>query len=105
MLLGGKWTTYRIMAKEAVDAAVETCKLQPKSDCQTDGLKLEGAHGWTPNMYIRLVQDYGLESQVTIYLFTYTHNRKDGKYILTRCTQWQVSILCTHEQMHTCCHS
>ena len=65
--LGGKWTTYRIMAKEAVDAAVETCNLQPKSECQTDGLLLEGAKGWTPNMYIRLVQDYGLESQVSLF--------------------------------------
>lgn len=52
------------MAKEAVDAAVEACNLIPKLECQTDGLMLEGANGWTPNMYIRLVQDYGLESQV-----------------------------------------
>lgn len=55
------------MAKEAVDAAVEACNLNPKSDCQTDGLLLEGATGWTPNMYIRLVQDYGLESEVSLY--------------------------------------
>lgn len=67
-MAGGKWTTYRVMAKEAVDAAVKTCNLQPKSECQTDGLLLEGARGWTPNMYIRLVQDYGLESQVAQHL-------------------------------------
>lgn len=54
------------MAKEAVDAAVEACNLNPTSDCQTDGLLLEGATGWTPNMYIRLVQDYGLESEVSL---------------------------------------
>ncbi|CAL1291074.1 unnamed protein product [Larinioides sclopetarius] len=67
-IAGGKWTTYRVMAKEAVDAAVETCKLNPKSECQTDGLLLEGASGWTPNMYIRLVQDYGLENEVAQHL-------------------------------------
>ncbi|GBN61745.1 Glycerol-3-phosphate dehydrogenase, mitochondrial [Araneus ventricosus] len=67
-IAGGKWTTYRVMAKEAVDAAVETCKLNPNSECQTDGLLLEGASGWTPNMYIRLVQDYGLESEVAQHL-------------------------------------
>ncbi|KAG8200139.1 hypothetical protein JTE90_018924 [Oedothorax gibbosus] len=67
-IAGGKWTTYRVMAKEAVDAAVEACKLSPKSECQTDGLLLEGASGWTPNMYIRLVQDYGLESEVAQHL-------------------------------------
>ncbi|GFQ90669.1 glycerol-3-phosphate dehydrogenase, mitochondrial [Trichonephila clavata] len=67
-IAGGKWTTYRVMAKEAVDAAVQKCNLKPKSDCQTDGLLLEGASGWTPNMYIRLVQDYGLESEVAKHL-------------------------------------
>lgn len=25
---------------------------------------MEGAHGWTPTMYIRLVQDFGLECEV-----------------------------------------
>lgn len=64
MVLGGKWTTYRVMAEETVDTAVETCNLQPKSKCITQNLKLEGAHGWTPNMYIALVQDYGLEAEV-----------------------------------------
>ncbi|GFW54204.1 glycerol-3-phosphate dehydrogenase, mitochondrial [Trichonephila clavipes] len=67
-ITGGKWTTYRVMAKEAVDAAVQKCNLKPKSDSQTDGLLLEGASGWTPNMYIRLVQDYGLESEVAKHL-------------------------------------
>ncbi|XP_035230807.1 glycerol-3-phosphate dehydrogenase, mitochondrial-like isoform X2 [Stegodyphus dumicola] len=67
-IAGGKWTTYRVMAKEAVDAAVKTCNLNPKNECATDGLLLEGASGWTPNMYIRLVQDYGLESEVAQHL-------------------------------------
>lgn len=29
---------------------------------------LEGAHGWTPTMYIRLVQDFGLECEVAQHL-------------------------------------
>ena len=62
--LGGKWTTYRSMAKDAVDAAIKTCNLQPKNDSLTDGLLLEGSHGWTPNMFIRLVQDFGLDDEV-----------------------------------------
>lgn len=36
--------------------------------CQTDGMLLEGAHGWTPTMYIRLVQDFGLECEVAQHL-------------------------------------
>lgn len=41
-----------------------------KPDCQTDGLQLEGSHGWTPTMYIRLVQDFGLECEVAQHLAT-----------------------------------
>ncbi|XP_033629601.1 glycerol-3-phosphate dehydrogenase, mitochondrial-like [Asterias rubens] len=67
-IAGGKWTTYRSMAKDAVDAAIQTCKLQPKNDSLTDGLLLEGSHGWTPNMFIRLVQDFGLEDEVAKHL-------------------------------------
>ena len=49
-IAGGKWTTYRSMAKETLDAAVETCKsLQPTGESATDGLLLEGAHGWSPS--------------------------------------------------------
>lgn len=45
------------------------CKLNPREkECQTDGLLIEGAHGWTPTMYIRLVQDFGLECEVAQHL-------------------------------------
>lgn len=44
-------------------------ELQPKqAECQTDGFLIEGAHGWTPTMYIRLVQDFGLECEVAQHL-------------------------------------
>ncbi|XP_044598038.1 glycerol-3-phosphate dehydrogenase, mitochondrial-like isoform X3 [Cotesia glomerata] len=67
-IAGGKWTTYRAMAQEAVDAAIDACKLEPTAECQTDGMLLEGAHGWSPTMYIRLVQDFGLECEVAQHL-------------------------------------
>jgi glycerol-3-phosphate dehydrogenase len=41
-LSGGKWTTYRHMAEETVDAAVKAHGLKPKTGCQTAGLRLEG---------------------------------------------------------------
>lgn len=67
-IAGGKWTTYRTMAKETIDVAVKACNLQPKNDSRTDGLLLEGGHNWTPTMYIRLAQDLGLDSEVAIHL-------------------------------------
>ncbi|XP_011154652.1 glycerol-3-phosphate dehydrogenase, mitochondrial [Harpegnathos saltator] len=67
-IAGGKWTTYRAMAQETIDAAIKACDLQPERPCQTDGFLLEGAQGWSPTMYIRLVQDFGLECEVAQHL-------------------------------------
>ncbi|KAG5634611.1 hypothetical protein H0H81_001380 [Sphagnurus paluster] len=69
-IAGGKWTTYREMAKETVDTAVEAFKLQGrvKSGCVTENLRLVGSDGWTRNMFIGLIQRYGLETEVAKHL-------------------------------------
>ena len=67
-IAGGKWTTYRSMALETIDAAVQACNLTPEKASQTDGLLLEGAHEWTPTTYIKIVQDQGVDTQVAIHL-------------------------------------
>lgn len=64
--LGGKWTTYRQMAEETVDRCVSSANLQPKNGCVTKGLILTGGEKWTPTSYIRLVQDYGIETEVRL---------------------------------------
>lgn len=51
------------MAEETLDAAIKAHNL-PAESCKSIGLMLEGAKGWTPTLYIRLVQDYGLEMEV-----------------------------------------
>ena len=56
------------MALETIDAAVKACGLEPERPSQTDGLLLEGAHEWTPTMYIKLVQDVGVDTQVAKHL-------------------------------------
>uniref|UniRef100_A0A4W6DGS6 Glycerol-3-phosphate dehydrogenase, mitochondrial n=1 Tax=Lates calcarifer TaxID=8187 RepID=A0A4W6DGS6_LATCA len=66
-IAGGKWTTYRSMAEETLDAAIKAHGLSAEP-CKTVGLMLEGAKGWTPTLYIRLVQDYGLENEVAQHL-------------------------------------
>ncbi|XP_051284271.1 glycerol-3-phosphate dehydrogenase, mitochondrial isoform X1 [Dicentrarchus labrax] len=66
-IAGGKWTTYRSMAEETLDAAVKAHNLSSEP-CKTVGLMLEGGKGWTPTLYIRLVQDYGLENEVAQHL-------------------------------------
>jgi len=65
------WTNlqYRIEPKLNFIEWFPACNLKPKfAECQTDGLLIEGAHGWTPTMYIRLVQDFGLECETAQHL-------------------------------------
>ena len=64
----GKWTTYRAMARDAVNKAVEVGGLNDPRGCQTDGFILDGGEGWQPTSFIRLVQDYGIEVEVLLVL-------------------------------------
>jgi glycerol-3-phosphate dehydrogenase len=66
-IAGGKWTTYRLMAEETVDRCIETCGLKAGKSV-TKGLLLEGAHGWTPTTFIRLIQDFGIDHGVAQHL-------------------------------------
>ncbi|KAH7102531.1 DAO-domain-containing protein [Auriculariales sp. MPI-PUGE-AT-0066] len=69
-IAGGKWTTYRAMAEETVDIAVKTFGLegQVRSGCVTAKLRLVGSDGWSPNMFIGLIQRYGIETDVAQHL-------------------------------------
>ena len=77
-IAGGKWTSmllfyssslilisvcaaYRAMAQETVDAAVKEYGLTA-GPCVTEKLRLLGAHGWHKNMFVSLVQQFGLDS-------------------------------------------
>ncbi|XP_028333968.1 glycerol-3-phosphate dehydrogenase, mitochondrial isoform X2 [Physeter macrocephalus] len=66
-IAGGKWTTYRSMAEDTINAAVKTHNLKA-GPSRTVGLFLQGGKDWSPTLYIRLVQDYGLESEVAQHL-------------------------------------
>ncbi len=59
----GSGQTYRSMAEETLDAAIKAHNLSA-SPSRTVGLVLDGGKDWTPTLYIRLVQDYGLENEV-----------------------------------------
>ncbi|KAL2803328.1 FAD dependent oxidoreductase-domain-containing protein [Aspergillus granulosus] len=103
---GGKWTTYRQMAEEAVDEAIKEFKLKPAEmhnvpdisgvggrglvadnatldgTCQTHQVRLIGAHGWSKTLFINLIQHYGLETEVARHLTTSYGDRA-----------WQVAAL------------
>ncbi|RYR73857.1 hypothetical protein Ahy_A02g008403 [Arachis hypogaea] len=57
-ITGGKWTTYRSMAEDAVDAAIKSGKLTPTSGCVTNNLHIVGGEGWDPASFTVLTQQY-----------------------------------------------
>lgn len=58
------------MAEETVDAAIKEFSLLPYVNglSQTDHIKLIGAHAWSKTMYIKLIQQFGLEMEVAKHL-------------------------------------
>ncbi|KAM0756372.1 DAO-domain-containing protein [Meredithblackwellia eburnea MCA 4105] len=69
-IAGGKWTSYRHMAEDTVDRAVVEYNLQDKvkRPCVTKKIQLIGSHGWSKMMFIKLIQQFGLESDVAKHL-------------------------------------
>lgn len=86
---GGKWTTYRQMAEDAVDEAIKHFGLKTKAiterahisgtemiddaapldgKCQTHQVRLAGAHGFSKTLFISIIQHYGLETEVAKHL-------------------------------------
>lgn len=55
---GGKWTTYRLMAQDAVDACLASGKLPHAGPCATAHLQLRGARGYTPSLFTQVAQNY-----------------------------------------------
>ncbi|KAG8800779.1 mitochondrial glycerol-3-phosphate dehydrogenase [Serendipita sp. 399] len=67
-IAGGKWTTYRAMAEETVDEAVKLFALKTTGPCRTKEIQLIGSERWGNNMFISLIQRYGLETEVAQHL-------------------------------------
>lgn len=101
---GGKWTTYRQMAEDCVNAAIQEFGLKPKAvenaprvsgtevvddgamldgSCQTHKVRLVGAHGYSKTLFIPLIQHFGLETEVAKHL---TESYGDRS--------WNVAALC-----------
>jgi glycerol-3-phosphate dehydrogenase len=56
-ITGGKWTTYRTMAQELVDKAIEVGKLSA-GKCVTDKVPILGAGGWDKSLFLNVAQNY-----------------------------------------------
>ena len=63
---GGKWTTYREMAEDAIDKVIEVAGLQSavKNKSTTLQRHLIGYRGYTNNLTIQLIQEFGVASSI-----------------------------------------
>ena len=67
-IAGGKWTTYRKMAEDAVDHAIMEFSLEREHPCRTVHLPLVGAENFDPEGAATLVRDYNLPPDIAIHL-------------------------------------
>ncbi|TDG42893.1 hypothetical protein AWZ03_010675 [Drosophila navojoa] len=68
-LAGGRWSTYRVMAVDAINTAIESCLLEPHSDVSvSSNLLLDGAENFCCMLPLDLVQAYDLPMDVAQHL-------------------------------------
>ena len=63
-IMGGKWTTYRIMAKDTIDKCEEILR-GTVSECKTHEQLLIGAKDWIREDYKRLARKFSIPEYVT----------------------------------------
>src|SRR5690606_3581664 len=63
-ITGGKWTTYRKMAEDTVDTAIEVGGLEPRNDTMTADMPLVGAVGLAADGHPSLIRRFGLPEDV-----------------------------------------
>jgi glycerol-3-phosphate dehydrogenase len=67
-ITGGKWTTYRHMAEDVLDRVVELHDLKHVGPCVIEHLPLRGGEGYTRNVPIMLVQEFGVSEATAKHL-------------------------------------
>jgi glycerol-3-phosphate dehydrogenase len=65
---GGKWTTYRQMAEDAVDQAIKLFFLTAEQGCRTASIPLVGGAGYEEGGEYRLAQQYDLLPKIAWHL-------------------------------------
>ncbi|PMD93726.1 hypothetical protein BWI97_18140 [Siphonobacter sp. BAB-5405] len=94
-ILGGKWTTYRLMASDTIDAVCEQLKV--KKDCSTEQYRLAGGEAYTPDLFLKLQQTYGLTEEVSRHLArTYGTEAMDVLALTQENPDWKQPLAAPH---------
>jgi glycerol-3-phosphate dehydrogenase len=65
-LLGGKWTTYRLMAQDCINAVDDF--FQKSNPCTTESQRLVGAEGYDEHFYKKIFEKYQLDEDICLHL-------------------------------------
>jgi glycerol-3-phosphate dehydrogenase len=66
-IMGGKWTTYRAMAEDTIDAVQQSLQL-PVTECTTRNHELAGSAGYTTTYFEELAREYGVSLETARHL-------------------------------------
>lgn len=66
-ITGGKWTTYRKMAEDAVTLAAQRHQLPP-APCLTKDIKLSGANGFRDDLFKEMASNYQIADDIALHL-------------------------------------
>lgn len=67
-ITGGKWTTYRHMASDAVEKALSVSGITPPGNSNTADLYLKGADGYTESLPVQLAAEREVDPDVAEHL-------------------------------------
>ena len=109
---GGKWTTYRLMAEDAINAAVATKRLPWAGPCGTHHLSLIGTAGWNSALFTEVAQNYtvphrpgAIDTRVAKHLAGVQHSKTDLKQTLhlatlslCGCLSWTSWKACIYDE-------
>ncbi len=96
-LAGGKWTTYRKMAQDTVDYAINHFSLDPaKKACQTAHLPLVGSYDFDLLGGTELAQGFALDEETASYLNRCYGDQADQLLILGRSTDTLRPLVAGH---------
>jgi glycerol-3-phosphate dehydrogenase len=77
-ITGGKWTTYRNMAYETIEQAIQEFQLNPTKKSDTKNILLVGSHGYTKTLYLKLIQQYGFDTEASTKWIVIDSTNMDG---------------------------
>lgn len=67
-IVGGKWTTYRKMAEDVIDRAVEVGALKSKCESKTKTLKLKGSLKYKASLYQELMSEKHIAKDIALHI-------------------------------------